>query len=118
VASASGDASIRPFHVEIPQEKPDARRRHHDDLGDEHQDLLGSPVLGEHARFLPCQGRDGPAAVSVFLRELYQASRSWAEQAYPNLIYFNKLDRGNHFAAWQEPDLFTTEIRAAFTSLR
>jgi len=59
-----------------------------------------------------------PAAVSVFPRELYQAPRSWTEQAYPNLIYFNQVDKGNHFAAWQEPDLFTTEVRAAFRSLR
>ena len=59
-----------------------------------------------------------PAAVSVFPRELYQAPRSWSEKAYPNLIYFNELDRGNHFAAWQEPDLFTSELRAAFRSLR
>jgi pimeloyl-ACP methyl ester carboxylesterase len=59
-----------------------------------------------------------PAAVSVFPRELYQAPRSWTEQAYPNLIYFNEVGKGNHFAAWQEPDLFTTEVRAAFRSLR
>ena len=59
-----------------------------------------------------------PAAVSVFPNELYQAPRSWTEQAYPNLIYFNQVDKGNHFAAWQEPDLFTTEVRAAFRSLR
>ena len=59
-----------------------------------------------------------PAAVSVFPRELYQAPRSWTEKAYPNLIYFNEVDRGNHFAAWQEPELFTTELRAAFRSLR
>ncbi len=59
-----------------------------------------------------------PAAVSVFPRELYQAPRSWTEQAYPKLIYFNELDRGNHFAAWQEPELFTTELRAAFRTLR
>jgi pimeloyl-ACP methyl ester carboxylesterase len=59
-----------------------------------------------------------PAAVSVFPRELYQAPRSWTEKAYPKLIYFHELDRGNHFAAWQEPDLFTSELRAAFRSLR
>jgi pimeloyl-ACP methyl ester carboxylesterase len=59
-----------------------------------------------------------PAAVSVFPNELYQAPRSWTEQAYPGLIYFNEVDRGNHFAAWQEPDLFTAEVRAAFRSLR
>jgi hypothetical protein len=68
--------------------------------------------------FFDAKGVTVPAAVSVFPRELYQAPRSWTEQAYPNLIYFNELDRGNHFAAWQEPDLFTTEVRAAFRSLR
>jgi pimeloyl-ACP methyl ester carboxylesterase len=68
--------------------------------------------------FFDVKGASVPAAVSVFPRELYQAPRSWAEQAYPNLIYFNEVDRGNHFAAWQEPDLFTTEVRAAFRSLR
>ncbi|GIM91996.1 epoxide hydrolase family protein [Paractinoplanes toevensis] len=59
-----------------------------------------------------------PAAVSTFANEIYQVPRSWAERAYPNLIYFNELDRGNHFAAWQEPALFATELRAAFRSLR
>jgi pimeloyl-ACP methyl ester carboxylesterase len=68
--------------------------------------------------FFDVKGVTVPAAVSVFPRELYQAPRSWAEQAYPNLIYFNEVDEGNHFAAWQEPDLFTTEVRAAFRSLR
>ena len=59
-----------------------------------------------------------PVAVSVFPRELYQAPRSWTERAYPNLIYYNRVDRGNHFAAWQEPQLFTEELRAGFASLR
>jgi pimeloyl-ACP methyl ester carboxylesterase len=59
-----------------------------------------------------------PAAVSVFPHEIYKAPRSWAERAYPNLIYFNEVDRGNHFAAWQEPTLFTSEVRAAFRTLR
>jgi pimeloyl-ACP methyl ester carboxylesterase len=68
--------------------------------------------------FFDVKGVSVPAAVSVFPNELYQAPRSWAERAYPNLIYFNQVDKGNHFAAWQEPDLFTTEVRAAFRSLR
>jgi pimeloyl-ACP methyl ester carboxylesterase len=60
-----------------------------------------------------------PFAISVFPDELYQAPRSWAERAYPdNLIYFNKLDRGGHFAAWEQPGLFASELRAAFRSLR
>jgi pimeloyl-ACP methyl ester carboxylesterase len=60
-----------------------------------------------------------PFAISVFPDELYQAPRSWAERAYPNnLIHYNNLDKGGHFAAWEQPDLFCTEIRAAFRSLR
>jgi pimeloyl-ACP methyl ester carboxylesterase len=68
--------------------------------------------------FFDIKGTTVPAAVSVFPRELYQAPRSWTERAYPKLIYFNELDRGNHFAAWQEPELFTDELRKAFRSLR
>ena len=68
--------------------------------------------------FFDVKGATVPAAVSVFPRELYQAPRSWSEQAYPNLVYFNEVDNGNHFAAWQEPELFTSEVRAAFRSLR
>jgi pimeloyl-ACP methyl ester carboxylesterase len=68
--------------------------------------------------FFDRKGATIPAAVSVFPRELYRAPRSWAEQAYPNLIYFNEVDEGNHFAAWQEPEIYTAEVRAAFRSLR
>jgi pimeloyl-ACP methyl ester carboxylesterase len=68
--------------------------------------------------FFDVKGVSVPAALSVFPRELYQAPRSWAERAYPNLIYFNEVDKGNHFAAWQEPELFTTEVRAGFRSMR
>lgn len=57
-------------------------------------------------------------AVSVFPHEICKAPRSWAGRAYPSLIYFNEVDRGNHFAAWREPALFATEARAAFRSLR
>jgi pimeloyl-ACP methyl ester carboxylesterase len=60
-----------------------------------------------------------PFAITVFPDELYQAPRSWAERAYPNnLIYFNQVDKGGHFAAWEQPELFSTEMRAAFRSLR
>jgi pimeloyl-ACP methyl ester carboxylesterase len=50
--------------------------------------------------------------------EVIPAPRSWVEKAYPTLSYFNEVDRGGHFAAWEEPELFATEIRAAFRSLR
>jgi pimeloyl-ACP methyl ester carboxylesterase len=59
-----------------------------------------------------------PTAVSVFPDEIYAAPRSWAEKAYPNLIHFNKVDRGGHFAAWEQPQLFCDEVRAGFRSLR
>jgi pimeloyl-ACP methyl ester carboxylesterase len=59
-----------------------------------------------------------PVAVSVFPGELYQAPKSWTERAYRNLIYFNAVDKGGHFAAWEQPELFSTELRAAFRSLR
>jgi pimeloyl-ACP methyl ester carboxylesterase len=68
--------------------------------------------------FFNVKGVSIPVAVSVFPGEQYQAPRSWAERAYPNLIYFNKVDRGGHFAAWEEPELFSQELRAAFKSLR
>jgi pimeloyl-ACP methyl ester carboxylesterase len=68
--------------------------------------------------FFNAKGVSVPVAVTVFPSEQYQAPRSWAEQAYPNLIYYNQADRGGHFAAWEEPELFATEIRAAFRSLR
>ena len=57
-------------------------------------------------------------AVTAFPDELYQAPRSWTEKAYPKLIYYNKADKGGHFAAWEQPQLFSEEVRAAFRSLR
>jgi pimeloyl-ACP methyl ester carboxylesterase len=58
-----------------------------------------------------------PVAVTVFPGEIYRAPKSWAERAYHKLIYFNEVDKGGHFAAWEQPELFATEIRAAFRSL-
>jgi pimeloyl-ACP methyl ester carboxylesterase len=59
-----------------------------------------------------------PVAVSAFPDDLYYAPRSWAERAYPKLIHFNRLDKGGHFAAWEQPKAFTEELRVAFRSLR
>ena len=59
-----------------------------------------------------------PVAVSVFPDELYPAPRSWAQRAYPQLVHYNRLDRGGHFAAWEQPKLFSEEVRAGFRSLR
>jgi pimeloyl-ACP methyl ester carboxylesterase len=68
--------------------------------------------------FFNAKGVAIPVATTVFPGEQYQAPRSWAEQAYPNLIYYNQVDKGGHFAAWEQPQLFTEELRAAFRSLR
>jgi pimeloyl-ACP methyl ester carboxylesterase len=59
-----------------------------------------------------------PVGFTTFPEEIFQAPRSWVEQSYPNLIYFNKVDKGGHFAAWEEPEVFSTEVRATFRSLR
>jgi hypothetical protein len=59
-----------------------------------------------------------PVGSSIFPREVYQAPRSWAERMYPNLIYWNELDRGGHFAAFEQPALFAQELRNCFRSLR
>jgi pimeloyl-ACP methyl ester carboxylesterase len=59
-----------------------------------------------------------PVAVSAFPDEIYQAPRSWAERAYPKLIHYGKLDKGGHFAAWEQPKLFVNEVRMSFKSLR
>ncbi len=56
--------------------------------------------------------------MTAFPDELYQALKSWTEKAYPKLIYYNRVAKGGHFAAWEQPDTFVTELRAAFKSLR
>ena len=68
--------------------------------------------------FFNAKGVTIPVAVTVFPGEQYEAPRSWTERAYPKLIYYNKVDKGGHFAAWEQPGLFAAELRAAFRSLR
>jgi pimeloyl-ACP methyl ester carboxylesterase len=68
--------------------------------------------------YFNAKGVSIPVAVSVFPDELYPAPRSWTERAYPKLIHYNKLDKGGHFAAWEQPKLFSEEVRAGFRSLR
>jgi pimeloyl-ACP methyl ester carboxylesterase len=59
-----------------------------------------------------------PVGFTTFPGEIWRTPRSWVEKSYPNVTYFNEVDRGGHFAAWEEPELFATEIRAAFKPLR
>jgi pimeloyl-ACP methyl ester carboxylesterase len=68
--------------------------------------------------FFNAKGVKIPVAVSVFPGEQYQAPRSWTERAYPKLVHYNKLDKGGHFAAWEQPQLFSAELRAGFRSVR
>jgi pimeloyl-ACP methyl ester carboxylesterase len=68
--------------------------------------------------FFAPKGVTIPVAVSAFPDEIYTAPRSWTERAYPDLIYYNRLDKGGHFAAWEQPKIFSEELRAAFKSLR
>jgi pimeloyl-ACP methyl ester carboxylesterase len=82
--------------------------------------LSGARLYWENkgASFFAVKGVTVPTAVSVFPDELFPAPRSWAERAYPNLIHYNKVEKGGHFAAWEQPKLFTEELRAGFRSLR
>jgi pimeloyl-ACP methyl ester carboxylesterase len=68
--------------------------------------------------FFDARGVKIPVAVSAFPDEIYAAPRSWAERAYPKLIHYNKLDKGGHFAAWEQPQLFSEEVRVGFRPLR
>jgi pimeloyl-ACP methyl ester carboxylesterase len=68
--------------------------------------------------FFNVKGVSVPVAVSVFPDELYTAPRSWAEKAYPKLVHYNKVDKGGHFAAWEQPEIFVNEVRTGFKTLR
>ena len=68
--------------------------------------------------FFDPKGVSIPVAVSIFPDEIDAVPRSWAERAYPNLIHYNQLDKGGHFAAWEQPELLSEELRTAFRKLR
>src|SRR6188474_1927724 len=82
--------------------------------------ISGARIYWEYwgKSFVSVKGVSIPVAVSVFPDELYPAPRSWAEKAYPKLIYYKKHDKGGHFAAWEQPQLLSQDIRAGFRSLR
>ena len=86
------------------------RRQHHAVLADANRDLVGAALLGERRTICAAIASGEkppelslPVAFTVFPGEIFQAPRSWAEKVYPNLIYFNEVDKGGHFAAWEEP---------------
>ena len=75
-------------------------------------------AFASQVSFFGVKGVSIPVAVSVFPDELYPAPRSWAEQAYPKLVYYKRHEKGGHFAAWEQPQLFSEDVRAGFRSLR
>src|SRR5262249_26897481 len=99
------------------------RRQHHGVLADRHRGLGGPGVLGGRTSRSPggrADSSEGPAPGRLHQvpRRDLPGPRSWVEKSYPTLTYFNEVGKGSHFAAWEEPELFATEIRAAFKSLR
>ena len=76
----------------------------------------GRPAAGASGQ--PPPEASLPVGFTTFPGEIWRTPRSWVENSYPNVTYFNEVDRGGHFAAWEEPELFSSEVRAAFRSLR
>ncbi|MCY1310639.1 hypothetical protein D9M70_608510 [compost metagenome] len=126
MATAQSDAApglapdaVRPFRAHVPQAAlVDLRRRlaatrwpDRETVTDRSQgvQLASSPNMA---------GISIPAAVTIFPGEVYKPPKSWAARAYRNLVYYQRVDKGGHFAAWEEPDLFSAEVRAAFRSMR
>ena len=109
-----------------PREVPGrGARRRHAVLADEHRDLGRAAVLGvrrtQRRAFAATEKTAEialPVAITVFPGEIYRAPETWARRAYRNLIYFHEVDKGGHFAAWEQPELFSAELRAAFRPLR
>ncbi len=76
------------------------------------------PGYWESLRRLPHGEVDVPAGISIFPREMFRASRRWTEKFYPQLVHFNVLDKGGHFAAFEQPEIFVDEVRKTFATLR
>jgi pimeloyl-ACP methyl ester carboxylesterase len=101
LAGTIDDNAIRPFRVNVPEEALVELRQRVQATATQKTDEISLPV-----------------ATTVFPEEIYRARETWARRAYLNLIYFHEVDRGGHFAAWEQPALFAAELRAAFRSLR
>jgi len=143
-AKSADATAIRPFHLEISSplswSSPPGRRRSATPCNLTRHNTLDNITLywltgtgasaprwfweSGRAQAAAAAAGQAPSAVSVpvgfttFPGELWAAPRNWVESVYPGLTYFNEVDRGGHFAAWEEPEVFSTEVRAAFRSLR
>jgi pimeloyl-ACP methyl ester carboxylesterase len=134
--SATADGSVRPFRVDIPEaaivggdpDESPTKDQVLDDFslywltntatsaGRLYWENHGAPVVVAPAQ--KTSEISVPVAVTVFPEDVYRPPESWAKRAFPNLVYFNEVDRGGHFAAWQHPQLFCEELRSAFSLLR
>ena len=116
---STDNTAIRPFHVKFPEAQlADLRRRINATKWPEREQVTDTRHNLPPGGFFDVRGIKIPVAVSAFAEEIYQAPKSWAEKAYPKLIYYNSFPKGTHFAAWEQPKLFTEEMRIAFRSLR
>jgi hypothetical protein len=122
---SSTATEIRPFRVSVPEAElvvlhrrlQGTRWPEKETVADQSQGVplaIGNTRVASSTRRASLSPLPPPSSPG----EQYQAPRSWAEQAYPNLIYFNEVDRGGHFAAWEQSQLFSEELRAAFRSVR
>src|SRR5262245_35908895 len=124
------NTEVRPFRIDVPQDEIDELYRRIDatrwptaELVDDRSQGVQSATWEEGAEIARFAGQ-APPPVSVpvgfttFPGEIWRTPRSWVERVYPTTIYFNEVDKGGHFAAWEEPELFTEEIRATFRTVR
>ncbi|MEH2027058.1 hypothetical protein [Nostoc sp.] len=122
---ATGDKAIRPFRINVPEAALVDLRTKDEMLDDIRLYWLTNSAISSAQLYWENNANNFnavdisiPAAVTVFPGEIYRAPRSWSERSYHKLIYFHEVDKGGHFAAWEQPTLFAAEIRAAFRSLR
>jgi pimeloyl-ACP methyl ester carboxylesterase len=101
------ETAIHPFQIHLPDEALDDLRRRIAATRLPNKELVSDRSQGVQL-----------ATIQTLPGEIFRAPRSRVEKSYPTLTYFNKVDKGGHFAAWEEPELFSTEVRAAFRSLR
>jgi Epoxide hydrolase N terminus len=109
---------IRPFRVDMPEEAVADLRRRIAATRWPSKELVADRSQGAQLATLQELARYWAAEYDWRACEIFRAPRSWVGQGYPTLTYFHEAAKGGHFAAWEEPELFTTEIRAAFKSLR
>jgi pimeloyl-ACP methyl ester carboxylesterase len=131
-STAPTDTEIRPFNVSVREDElVDLRRRiaatrWPDGVLDNvtHYWLTNTGVSSarlyweSHLAFFDVKGVEIPVGVTVFPDELYPAPQSWAEQAYPRLVHYNRIEEGGHFAAWEQPQILSQELPDTFRSLR